>query len=110
MATFTWHPAPGAKRTVKPRILAARFGDGYEQRVGDGINTRLSIWELSFPGLSRADADDVDAFLVARNGVESFDWVDPAGVSGKYLCREWESTELGAGRININATFEQVAE
>lgn len=108
MATFTWYPAPDARRSVAARVLSARFGDGYEQRIGDGINTMLAVWSLEFRGKSRTEMDEIEAFLVARAGVESFDWTDPAGVAGKYLCREWRRVELGVGRVNITADFEQV--
>ena len=30
----------GLSRSVNQRVLVAKFGDGYEQRVGDGINTK----------------------------------------------------------------------
>lgn len=108
MSTFTWIPAPDARRSLTPRVLSAKFGDGYEQRIADGINTMLVQWALEFHGKSRVDALEIEAFLIARAGVESFDWVDPDGVSGKYVCREWGRVELGAGRMNITAAFEQV--
>ena len=41
MATFYWKPALGASAIVKPRVEVAKFGDGYEQRVGTGIAHQL---------------------------------------------------------------------
>lgn len=108
MATFTWCPAPGARRSIKPRVLSAKFGDGYELRVGDGINTQMAVWSVSFNGLKRSSAAELEAFLITQNGVTSFDWSDPDGVSAKYICREWDRSELGAGLLTISATFEQV--
>ena len=31
-------PDKGMSAPYKPRVLVAKFGDGYEQRVRDGIN------------------------------------------------------------------------
>ena len=31
-------PDRNLKHTTKPRVLKAKYGDGYEQRAGDGIN------------------------------------------------------------------------
>jgi phage-related protein len=108
METFTWIPAIDARKKIKPAVLSAKFGDGYEQRAGNGINTMLSMWALEFRGKSRAEAALIEAFLVARAGVEAFYWVDPDGVSGTYICREWSRTELGAGRMHLSADFEEV--
>lgn len=108
MATFTWSPAPGARRTIKPRVLSATLGDGYEQRVGDGINTQMASWAVSFNGLSVTDADSIDAFLKGASGVDAFDWTSPDGTVGKYVCREWDRINVGAERHNIFATFDQV--
>lgn len=108
MATFTYSPGLDARRSIKPRVLSAKFGDGYEQRVGDGINTVQAVWSLSFPGKTRAEAGAIESFFIARAGAEAFDWTDPDGASGKYICREWSRDELGGGRLTIAATFEQV--
>ena len=37
--TVGFNPDKALKQDMKPRILAAQFGDGYMQRSRDGINT-----------------------------------------------------------------------
>jgi phage-related protein len=106
MSTFTWSPAPGATQGKKPAVRSAQFGDGYEQRAGDGINSTARTWLLTFKRL-KADADAIDAFLSARNGVELFDWTPPYGAAGKWLCREWTRATPAMVIQEITATFEE---
>jgi phage-related protein len=85
-------------------VESVKFGDGYEQRVSLGINTRPRKWSLTFT----LDTAAVLDFLETANGVDSFNWTDPFGVSGKYICRNWK-TEHKGGRIHtLSADFEQV--
>lgn len=107
MSTFTWSPAPGASETVMPRVKSAKFGDGYEQRVGEGINTRPRSWSLTFLGPT-ARTDAIAAFLEAADGVASFDWTPPYGPAGKFVCRSWSRTVPALVIQGISATFEEV--
>lgn len=107
MSTFTWSPAPGSTQNTTPRVRTAQFGDGYSQRVGDGINTMPRSWSLTFTRQT-ADIDAIEAFLVARAGVESFDWTPPAGVAGKWICKSWSRVVHFNVVQGINATFEEV--
>ena len=38
----------GLSRKSKHNVLTAKFGDGYEQRVLDGINTKQDMFNISF--------------------------------------------------------------
>lgn len=107
MATFTWIPQTASK-TVEPRVRRAAFGDGYEQRVASGINTRPATWSLTFSRIA-ADINAIEAFLIARNGTESFDWTDPDGTAIKATCAGWTRTpNAGMASGMISATFKQV--
>lgn len=111
MATFTYTPDFGARRATKPRVRVVAFGDGYEQRQGDGINTRNEVWDLQFQNRTNSDTAAIIAFLEARNAVESFDWTPPNEVTAiKVVCREWNKS---LDRFNLNAVsaqFERVYE
>ena len=37
----------GLSRKSKHNVLTAKFGDGYEQRVLDGINTKQDMFDIS---------------------------------------------------------------
>lgn len=110
MATFAWLPSYPASVDRAPRVKTAKFGDGYEQRQADGINNNLAVWNLTFANRDATEASAIDDFLNARGGVERFDWTDPDGVAGKYICRKW-SKGFPFGTIRtITAIFEQMAE
>lgn len=73
-----------------PKVKTSKFGDGYEQRVADGINNNLQKWQISFNNRSLDDVDVVYNFLKARGGVESFDWTPRGELSPrKFVCRKW---------------------
>lgn len=108
MATFTTAPNFGAQLTVKPRVLTSQFGDGYSQRVADGINARPESWALTFSARTNSERDTILAFLEARNGVESFDWTSPRGTVGKWICSEWGYVPDNAATNTVTATFTQV--
>lgn len=107
MSTFTWIPEYGANQEVKPRLFKASFGDGYEQRSLAGINTRPRIWSLTFRKIS-TELDDIEDFLVARGGVESFDWTPPRGAAGKFVCEEWTRGVPDSAYDTLRATFREV--
>lgn len=109
MTTFTWTPQTASVERA-PRVRTAQFGDGYAQRVADGINAAPKKWALTFRALA-ADLSPAETFLAARGGVEAFDWTDPDGLAGKWVCKSWSATPHDALRLlDLAATFEQVFE
>lgn len=108
MATWTIAPDFSSEVDEKPRVLSSQFGDGYQQRAGDGINIRAQVWNLTFASRTSTERDAILAFLRARNGIESFDWTAPDGVVGKYICREWTYSPKTAANNTLSAKFEQV--
>ena len=53
----------GMTRSSNHRVLTAKFGDGYEQRVLDGINTKNDSFNLSFNNRTAEDINLIAAFL-----------------------------------------------
>lgn len=92
-------------------MRVSRFGDGYEQRVADGINTAMDKWDLTFTARTDTEASGIQTFLKARAGFESFDWT-PTGESTavKVVCREWNRTFDKFNLNTVTATFERVYE
>lgn len=107
MSTFTWSPAPDATENEAPRVRTAPLGDGYSQRVGDGINNSPRSWALQFTRVT-ADIEAIIAFFRARAGAESFDWTPPAGSTGKWVCKSWSRIVHHNVVMGVNATFEEV--
>ena len=90
MATFTYTPDFGANKKLMPRIKSINFGDGYEQRYNDGLNTNPQTWMLSFSNRTDIEAEAIDDFLAAS--------------------KEWSKSLDSYNRNTIQATFIQVFE
>lgn len=110
LTTFAWTPSLNMRRSITPRTRVTAFGDGYRQRVGDGLNTTLANLQLTFDGRNVGEIDQIEAFLAARAGTEAF--LFPAGgdAQARYICPEFSRVWVGAGRYTLTATFEQVAD
>ncbi|MTD34035.1 phage tail protein [Paludibacterium denitrificans] len=107
-STFTWTPDYSAKLSRAPRVLKAQFGDGYDQRVPDGINNNPQSWALTFNNRTNADADAIDAFLSAQNGVTWFWWTPPrVNAAIKVVCEKWDKSEATFNGTTVTATFDQ---
>nr|WP_074019851.1 phage tail protein [Xenorhabdus thuongxuanensis] len=107
METFIWKIRAGMKKEAEPRVRSVKFGDGYEQRRPDGINTHLKKYTVSL-SMKHALAHEVEAFFERHNGVSAFLWKPPhQDRIIKIICRKW-STSSGAIRTEIDAEFEEV--
>ena len=107
---FTWPVAYGSRMDIKPRVLSAKYGDGYEQRVLDGINTDLENWSVTIITSGEVGGvSPVEAFLRTQNGVTAFQWTTKFGLTGLFICRAWPRELIGPGSSKIATLFEQVA-
>ena len=64
----------GLSRKSKHNVLTAKFGDGYEQRVLDGINTKQDMFNISFKNRDAEDINLIAGFLDDKAGT-NFDFV-----------------------------------
>ena len=64
-------------RKQAPRVRRQAFGDGYEQRLAEGINNVVESFQVSFVNKPKLDADDLVAFLETQAGVTAFDFTYP---------------------------------
>jgi phage-related protein len=71
-STLVATPDKAMTKNSQPKILTATFGDGYEQRVADGINTLNETYDLSFKTRTKNDIDDIVLFLDTQKGVSKF--------------------------------------
>ena len=113
MAVFNWTPDYGFEREMNAKVTTIEFGDGYEQRRTHGINTVKSKWTLTFANRSITTIKTIKAFLEARKGLESFDFVAPDGVTykvrtdGETICKV---TDSDYNAQSLTTTFKQVFE
>ena len=113
MASFPTTVAPSyeSSKGSSPQVRIAQFGSGYSQRTTMGINQNLKVWSFQWNNISETNADEIEVFLNARGGVESFDYTPPGESSGsKFICKEWDKTIPYLNRATITASFEEVAE
>ena len=103
----------GFTRQNTPRIHAVSFGDGYEQRIADGINTLDQTMNVSFSTRPKAEIDDIVAFFESLGGVSKFRMTidDSNGDETiKVVCKTWNQTWAFDNFYSLTATFERVYE
>lgn len=111
MATFPnpVEPSLATGKKVDTRILIADFGDGYSQRASDGINTLKDTWSVEWNCLDSTSYNEINSFLEARAGWESFEWTPPGeSVEKKFICKQWGVSHPGNSKYVISATFNEV--
>ena len=80
---------------IKPRVLKVQFGDGYEQRIQDGINNLKQEFSVTFNNRPKAEIDDIVAFLNNKAGTTAFNFTYPDSNAGggettiKVVCEDW---------------------
>lgn len=107
--TFSFTPSKGVKCTTSPRVLTAQFGDGYSQRVPDGLNNLVREWDLSFNSRALQQSSQILAFFVNKQGSTAFLWTPP-GDTQQYtvICDQWDETYESPISRTIVAKFKQV--
>lgn len=109
MSQFSWMPSRGFTTEITPRVRIAKFGDGYSQRVTDGINTINQTWNLTFQNNSVQTIADIEAFLASKNGADSFTWTPPDEEQEVWVfCSKWSRTYDSEISRTLTATFERV--
>jgi phage-related protein len=107
LQTFTYAYFPDPVEEVEPRVLSAKYGDGYEQIAEDGINARLRKWTVNFVRRNTR-SDEIKTFLDSY-GLVGFYWTPPRGVQGVFICRRYTRTALDYNAWRISAVFEEAA-
>jgi phage-related protein len=104
--------APGRNPNIdfqvnhEPKIISAQMGDGYSQRTPAGINFQPRSWNLRWEPITVAEADAIEAFLIARGGYEAFWWTPPrGGPAVKVICPRWVRTEPQWNASGLMASF-----
>ena len=103
-------------RNNKPRVIKNQFGDGYEQRVQEGINNITQSFSVAFNNRPKAEIDDIMAFLDNKAGTTAFDFTYPdTNASGnertvKVVCEDYTQTYSFDDFYSCTATFRRVYE
>ena len=70
----TVNPDRGMSRTNTPVIFQAKFGDGYQQRIANGINNLDQEFGVTFNTRTKEEIDDIVGFFESTNGVTAFNF------------------------------------
>jgi phage-related protein len=107
---FIWNPSYNVSVESAPRVLRLKFGDGYEQRITDGINSNLISVSVSFDSRDNQEARAISHFLSVRKARESFIFVAPSPYSSEklFVARRWSFSMAFYDNNNVRATFEEV--
>lgn len=109
-------PDRGLNIKNNPRVRLATFGDGYEQRLQDGINSLKQEFQVSFINREAEEADDIVAFFEDKAGVTAFDFTIPdSNESGseltiKVVCPDWSQVFTNKIGYGVTAKFRRVYE
>ena len=111
MDTLSIVPSNATQMKAKPRVISAQFGDGYEQRLGDGINSVLRVWNLQWNNISLTNGYALDTLFKNNKGVSLIQWTQPApfDVEGAltWICDDWDFTFVGGQICNVTAVLQQ---
>jgi phage-related protein len=107
MTTLTYTPSDSSSRKLKVRVRKSQFGDGYAQRVEDGLNSSAQVWSLIYTDCNAADGNAIEAIFNGALTV-AFDWTPPGGATSlKWVCEEGCSRVFHGVLSDITATIEQ---
>lgn len=91
------------------RINKAQFGNGFQQRAKDGINNKLSGWNVSWDNVTDSEKDTIVAALDATDGVTSLDWTPPdSATSQKFIVAGYNVNPLSGSIFTVSATLEEI--
>lgn len=117
-AQVIYTPDKGLSRNTTPQVLTATFGDGYEQRIVDGINSIKEQYSLTYKTRTKEDIDDIVAFLDGTKGVTSFDFKIPDSNNSannnittiKAVCTTYSTSFEYDNFYSLNVTIKRVYE
>ena len=112
MATFPiTNPVYNTRINARPKVNTLSFGDGFEQRLTEGLNQNPLSVNLTFE-LSQTDADTAITFLNARvDDGASFDYTLPSETSSrKFVCTSFPRSIPFLNRVTLSCVFREVFE
>ena len=112
MATFPIaNPTYNTRINTNTKQIVVSFGDGFEQRLTEGLNQNPLSVNLTFE-LSQNDADTAISFLNARvTDGASFDYTLPSeSTSRKFVCERFPRSIPYLNRVRLSCLFREVFE
>ena len=107
---FFWKPSYNFQISSKPRVIVHKYGDGYEQRPTDGIESLLLSGSLSFETRNAKESRAIIHFVTVRKARESFLCMlpPPYNIDKLFIARDWTTAfnfyDNYTVRINLEET------
>ena len=114
--TIQVKPDKSLKRASKPKVHLATFGDGYEQRLADGINSVTETFSVSFKTRPKADISNIIGYLGYLKGATAFSFTIPDSnavgteTTIKVVCDGFDVTYDYGDFYSASAKFRRVYE
>ena len=112
---FWWKPSYTSKISNTPRVKINSFGNGYQQRVQDGLNNNLIQFSLNFDNRSENETVSILYFLKQRAGSESFIYNLPtiyskstSDLNTSFICLQWDVNFISYNNYSISMEFIEV--
>jgi phage-related protein len=105
-------PDYGLEIEHSPKINTITFGDGFEQRLTEGLNQNARRLSLTFSNITESQSDTLINFLNDRaTNAESFDYTLPSEASArKFVCTNFPRTIPYLNRVRLTCVFREVFE
>ena len=109
-------PDKTMNRKTSPKRYVANFGDGYEQRIAQGLNPLQETYTVTFNTRPKAEIDDIVAFFDSKQGVTNFSFTipDTNGVGNettiKVICDDYSISYDYDDFYSCSAQFKRVYE
>lgn len=102
-------PSESTATTRTPAVLLAQYGDGYEQRLANGINPRRLAASVVWNALTAADALIISNIFEGLGGVSPFTYaLPPDATVRRWLCESWTQTAIDRYGATITAEWREV--
>ena len=109
---FWWKPSYNAAAQFSPNLNIMQFGNGYQQRFQDGINSLLINFSLTFENRSEKETISILHFLKEMKGAKGFIYNLPtilsksnSNLSTRFICLSWKTSFASYGNYNTEASF-----
>ena len=108
-------PDKGMTRQSQPKVFKTEFGDGYEQRLANGINNLAESYGVSFSNRTKEEIDDITAFFENKAGVTNLNFTIPDSTNSgettvKVVSDSWSQAYRYGDYYGCTATFRRVYE
>lgn len=101
-----------SSKEVKANILIAQYGDGYEQRIPNGINYYKQNWSIQWDNLTNAEIKTIETVIAnARYGADYFTWIpfnETISLKFKYMGHKvsYDSGNHGTIQLTLNQVYD----